>query len=254
MTRNHARSLAVRLVALSLCAGLSLAGVRHALAQTPADASAAPVDASAAPADASTSALDATAPSASRRSLIFADTDAGAAQAGDAGPAATVTVSSEEVPGMSVRRGRSDTVIDAPMEIVARAVTDFPRYDSFMPHVRDVRVVHRNRADTDVYMQVPLRGSLGVVWALVRVNVRRTPNRLELVGHAVDGNMERFESTTVLERVPGPTPRTRMTFTLLALPRLPFPSSVFSREMVDAARTVANNLRARIARDLTDGG
>lgn len=159
-----------------------------------------------------------------------------------------VVTSSEEVPGLSVRRGRSETIIDAPIEVVARAITDFPTYDTFMPHVRDVRVVRRNRADTDVYMQVPLRGSLGVVWALVRVNVRRTPGRLELVGHAVDGNMERFESTTTLERVPGPTPRTRMSFTLLALPRLPFPSSVFSREMVDAARTVANNLRARIAR------
>jgi hypothetical protein len=159
-----------------------------------------------------------------------------------------VVTSSEEVPGITVRRGRSETIIDAPFEVVARAITDFPTYDTFMPHVRDVRVVRRNRADTDVYMQVPLRGSLGVMWALVRVNVRRTPGRLELVGRAVDGNMERFESTTTLERVPGPSPRTRMSFTLLALPRLPFPSSVFSREMINAAGTVANNLRARIAR------
>jgi len=189
----------------------------------------------------------------------MAQTPPSTATAGDAavtqGPAAPaaaaapdVVTSSEEVPGLTVRRGRSETIIDAPIEVVARAITDFPTYDTFMPHVRDVRVVRRNRADTDVYMQVPLRGSLGVVWALVRVNVRRTPGRLELVGHAVDGNMERFESTTTLERIPGPTPRTRMSFTLLALPRLPFPSSVFSREMVDAARTVANNLRARIAR------
>jgi len=188
----------------------------------------------------------------------MAQTPPSTATAGDAAvtqpPAAAaaaapdVVTSSEEVPGLTVRRGRSETIIDAPIEVVARAITDFPTYDTFMPHVRDVRVVRRNRADTDVYMQVPLRGSLGVVWALVRVNVRRTPGRLELVGHAVDGNMERFESTTTLERIPGPTPRTRMSFTLLALPRLPFPSSVFSREMVDAARTVANNLRARIAR------
>ncbi len=184
--------------------------------------------------------------------------DAAVAQAPPAAPVAAapaaapaapdVVTSSEEVPGITVRRGRSETIIDAPFEVVARAVTDFPTYDTFMPHVRDVRVVRRNRADTDVYMQVPLRGSLGVMWALVRVNVRRTPGRLELVGRAVDGNMERFESTTTLERIPGPTPRTRMSFTLLALPRLPFPSSVFSREMINAAGTVANNLRARIAR------
>lgn len=224
MTRTSLNSSVALGVALSCLLG---AAARGALAQTPPDASVA----------------TACAP------------DAGAAVAAvDAGPPPAVVATSEAVPGLSVRRGRSDTIIDAPIEVVARAVTDFPSYDTFMPHVRDVRVVRRNRADTDVYMQVPLRGALGVIWALVRVNVRRTPGRLEMEGHAIDGNMERFESTTILERIPGPTPRTRMVFTLLALPRLPFPSGVFSREMVDAARTVANNLRARIARTLADGG
>lgn len=210
-------------VALLLALATLLGGARDALAQTPADAG--------------------------TGAWIIAPAPT-PAPAADAGAGEVVVASSEAVPGLSVRRGRSETVIDAPFEVVARAVTDFPNYNTFMPHVREVRVVRRNRADTDVYMQVPLRGSLGVVWALVRVNVRRGPGRLDLVGRAIDGNMERFESTTVLERLPGPRPRTRMTFTLLALPRLPFPSAVFSREMVDAARTVANNLRARIARGL----
>jgi len=213
------------LVSLSLSLGAAFPGA--AMAQTPPSA----------PTTAGDSAVAQTSDAA------VAEPAPAAAQA----PPAVVT-SSEEVPGITVRRGRSETIIDAPFEVVARAITDFPTYDTFMPHVRDVRVVRRNRADTDVYMQVPLRGSLGVMWALVRVNVRRSPGRLELVGHAVDGNMDRFESTTTLERVPGPTPRTRMNFTLLALPRLPFPSAVFSREMINAAGTVANNLRARIAR------
>lgn len=233
MNLPSARTLAL---AAALVAALPLA--RTTFAQTPPDAAL----------------VDAPTPSAaSPRSSIFADTDAGAVAA-DAGPPEAVTASLEEVPGLSVRRGRSDTVIDAPFEVVSRAVTDFPNYNTFMPHVRDVRVVRRNRADTDIYLQVPLRGELGTVWALVRVNVRRTAGRLELVGHAIDGNMDRFESTTLLERVPGPTPRTRMSFTILAMPRLPFPSSVFSRENLGAARTVANNLRARIARTLADGG
>lgn len=158
-----------------------------------------------------------------------------------------VTAGGEEVPGLAVRRGRSETVIDAPLEVVAREMTDFPRYAEFMPHVNEARVVHRNRADTDVYMSVPLSPSLGVIWALVRVHVARAPGRVELTSQAVDGNMERFETHTVMERVDGPVPRTRLTFRILALPRLPFPSSVFTREMVDAARTVANNLRARVA-------
>jgi hypothetical protein len=223
------------LAVLSLALGSAFAGA--ARAQTPPDASLAPSP-----------------PALAGDAGVATASDASAVPTGAPAAPDAVVATSEEVPGLTVRRGRSDTIIDAPMDVVARAVTDFPTYDTFMPHVRDVRVVRRNHADTDVYMQVPLRGSLGEVWALVRVNVRRTPGRLELVGHAVDGNMERFESTTILERIPGPTPRTRMMFTLLALPRLPFPPSVFSREMVDAARTVATNLRARIARTLADGG
>lgn len=191
--------------------------------------------------------------SGSDASVLFAPTDA-AAPAADAGPREVVTATSEEVPGIAVRRGHAETVIEAPFEVVSRAVLDFAHYNTFMPHVTEARVVRRNRADTDVYMQVPLRGQLGVMWSLVRVNARRAPDRLELNGHAVDGNMDRFESGTLVERLPGPQPRTRLVFTLLALPRLPFPSSVFTREMVDASRTVAANLRAQILRSLADAG
>ncbi len=183
---------------------------------------------------------------------VATTTDASAA--GDAPAADEIISSSVEVPGITVRRGRAETVIDAPFEVVARAVLDYAHYNTFMPHVTEARVVRRNRADTDVYLQVPLRGELGVIWSLVRVNAQRTPNRLELSGHAIDGNMDRFESNTLIERVAGPTPRTRLVFTLLAQPRLPFPSSVFTRENVGASRTVANNLRAQIVRSLVDGG
>lgn len=190
-------------------------------------------------------------------SLDAAVTDATATDAPaatDARPPEAVSASSEEVPGISVRRGRAETVIEAPYEVVMRTMLDYPHYNTFMPHVTEARVVRRNRADTDVYMQVPLRGQLGVMWSLVRINARRAPDRLELNGHAVDGNMDRFESTTLVERLPGPAPRTRLVFTLLALPRLPFPSSVFTREMVDASRTVAANLRAQIHRAVADAG
>ena len=73
-------------------------------------------------------------------------------------------------------------------------------------------------------------------------------------GPADDGNKERCESNPLIERLPGPAPRTRLVFTLLALPRLPFPASVFTRENVNASRTVAGNLRAQIVRSLADAG
>lgn len=154
----------------------------------------------------------------------------------------------ETVAGISVHRGSAETVINAPMEYVTRTMLDYARYSEFMPHVRESRVVRRNRAQTDIYMQVPLTSALGVVWTLMRLTVTQSRDRVELAGQAIDGNTDHFESRSVIERIPGPTPRTRFTFAVLALPRLPFPSSVFTREMRDAARTVANNVIERTER------
>lgn len=164
-----------------------------------------------------------------------------------AAPAAPpVTVSDVEVPGLNVRMGRSETVIHAPFEMVTRAMTDWPTYPEFMPHMREARVMRRNRNLTDLYVSVPLSSSLGVVWASLRLNVRRARDVVEIDGVALDGNVERFETRTVIERIPGPEPATRFTFHILAVPRLPFPSSVFTRENRHAASTVAHNVRARV--------
>ncbi len=186
--------------------------------------------------------------------------DAGARDAapGDASADAAareeVQASAEDVPGIAVRRGRAETVLDAPFDAVVRVMTDYAGYAQVMPYVRESRVVHRDHAMTDVYLQVPLRPSLGVLWSLVRITARRTPGRVELEGRAADGNIDRFETSAIIERVSGSPGRTRMVFTILAVPRLPFPSSVYSREMVDAARTVGYNVRTRVARALADAG
>lgn len=164
-------------------------------------------------------------------------------------PTEPVTAVMEDVPGVAVSRGRAETIIDAPFERVAREMLNFGAYAEFMPHLGESRVVHRNRALTDVYLQAPLGRSLGVMWSLVRVRATRSRDRLELVGAAVDGNMDRFDTHAIIERREDGT--TRFVFSLLALPRLPFPNSVFSRENRDVARTVAYNLRTRIASNPT---
>ncbi len=162
--------------------------------------------------------------------------------------AVAVTFTNEPVEGSAVQRGRSETIINAPMDQVVRAMGDFPRYPEFMPRVGEARVIRRNRAVTDIYVQVPLPRSLGVVWSLVRVTTRRSPDRVEMSGDGIDGNMERFETHCLIERIPGTDARTRFTFRILALPRLPLPSSVFTREMAVAARNVATNVRTRVER------
>lgn len=117
-----------------------------------------------------------------------------------------IAVTDEAVSGMSVRRGTAETVINAPMEYVVRTMLDYPRYSEFMPHVHESRVVRRNRAQTDIYLQVPLTAALGVVWTLMRLTVTQTRDRVELVGQAMDGNTDHFDTRSVIERIPDRRP------------------------------------------------
>lgn len=165
---------------------------------------------------------------------------------GESAQPAPIEVVSEAVEGLDVQRARAVSVLRVSLEDAARAVTDFGRYAEFLPHVRESRVVRRNRALTDVYLQVPINQSFGVVWSLVRMNAQRSRDQMVLTGEAVDGNMDRFEMRCVLRRMPGAEPSTQMEFSLLALPRLPLPASVFTREMATNARRVVDTMRSRV--------
>ncbi len=159
---------------------------------------------------------------------------------------AAPALSEHAVDGTLVRRMQSETVIRAPLEVVARQVLDYTRYPAFLRRVRTARVVRRDRAQTDVYFQLELPRAMGTVWFLHRMTVvRRDADRVEIQGAAQAGNVGRVETLVRLDRVAG-SPSTRFTFTLFGLPVVPALPETINGALRDAVRAAAILLAQRV--------
>lgn len=159
---------------------------------------------------------------------------------------ATPALSEHAVDGTLVRRMQSETVIRAPLDVVARQVLDYSRYPDFLRRVRTARVVRRDRAQTDVYFQLELPRAMGTIWFLHRMTVvRRDADRVEIQGAAQAGNVGRVETLVRLERVAG-SPSTRFTFALFGLPVVPALPETINGALRDAVRAAAILLAQRV--------
>jgi hypothetical protein len=143
-------------------------------------------------------------------------------------PVAAVEATQVRVAGSAVRAGRVSMSIDAPFDVAAAVATDFMHYREFLPQVRQSRIVRRHRGQSDVYLQVPLLLNLGVLWGVVRFDVRRAPGAMVVSGSLQQGNVSRFDYRLELAAEAGG--RTHAVMQLLAVPSLPFPPSLVSAQ------------------------
>jgi ribosome-associated toxin RatA of RatAB toxin-antitoxin module len=149
-------------------------------------------------------------------------------------------------PGTSVRWGRAETVIDMPFDRTMRLIQDYGRYQDWMPHFRQSRVLSRRGANALVYMQASVIRNTTTLWAQLRIFARRPRAGTHVVeARMTEGNMERFQAKWELTPIEGGT-RTLVSFQILVDPGLPLPNSVFSEENRKAARRTVNALRRRL--------
>ncbi|MDP3278326.1 MAG: hypothetical protein Q8Q09_24270 [Deltaproteobacteria bacterium] len=146
----------------------------------------------------------------------------------------------EQANGTDVLAGVAVTEIRAPFASVAAAIQRFDQYREFLPRIVESRTVHRNRAETDVYLRADLPDGLGPLWALVRFRVTRAHNSMRIVGERRDGTLRRFELQIDASAVVG-TDTTRVALRILGLPPWPLPSGFLSRQHV---RWTGRTLRA----------
>lgn len=158
-------------------------------------------------------------------------------------------VTEHPVDGSSIRRAQAETLIVAPFSAVVARVLDYEHYPEFMVRFRTARVVRRNRGDTDVYFQLELPRAMGIVWFLHRLSVvARSPDRVEIVGVAQQGNVGTVESRVVVERIPGPHDAARLTFTLYGSPIVPVLPSTVNDTLRHAVRWASALLQGDVER------
>jgi ribosome-associated toxin RatA of RatAB toxin-antitoxin module len=147
----------------------------------------------------------------------------------------------------SVEWGVALAVVDAPTDVVMRIVTDYARYQEFLPHFRRSRVLSRRGNNALVYMQASVIRNTTTLWAQMRVYQRRPRGQTQIVeGRMTEGNMDQFAARWEVTPLDGGQ-RTLVRFRIIVDPDLPFPSSVFTNENIKAARKTLQALRERVA-------
>lgn len=145
----------------------------------------------------------------------------------------------------SVEWGQAVAVVDAPAEIVMRIVTDYARYEEFLPHFRRSRVLSRRGNNALVYMQATVARDTTTLWAQMRVFQRRSRGATQIIeGRMTDGNMDRFAARWEVTPIDGGSSLVR--FRIIVDPGLPLPSSLFTAENIKAARKTLRALRERV--------
>ena len=147
----------------------------------------------------------------------------------------------------SVEWGEAVGVVDASPETVMRIVTDYARYEEFLPHFRRSRVLSRRGRNALVYMQAAVARDTVNLWAQMRIYARRPRGETQIIeGRMTEGNMDTFAARWEVTPL-GDGQRSLVRFRIIVDPGLPLPSSLFTSENVKAARRTISALRERVA-------
>jgi len=145
----------------------------------------------------------------------------------------------------SVDYGEALAVVDASPDTVMRIVTDYARYQEFVPHFEQSRELSRRGNNALVYMQALAVRETVTLWCQMRIYQRRPRGDTRIIeGRMTEGNMEQFVARWEVTPVDDGA-RSLVRFRILVHPDLPFPSSVFTGQNRNAARRTLDALRDR---------
>lgn len=149
------------------------------------------------------------------------------------------------MPGASIRAGGAVIHVDAPLAVVRKVVTDYGKYQQFMPRFEKSRVVAKKDGKTDVYLQVPILHGAATVWSLTRFEppVKEGTNGERIEGRMVEGNVDDLRAVWHLR--PVDDKHTILRCELLIVPKLPLPASVVTPELEFAADQAVTATRDR---------
>ncbi|MDD9941504.1 MAG: SRPBCC family protein [Myxococcales bacterium] len=156
-----------------------------------------------------------------------------------------IRVTSLEHPGTSVRWGRAEGVVQAPLSRVMSVVSDYGAYHEFLPHFRASRVLSQRGSKALVYMEAGVARDTLTIWAQLKIAPRQTDGRTRVIeAHMMKGNLDHMEATW--EITPIDAHRTRVAFQILVDPKVPLPASLVSRENEKASKQTIGALRKRL--------
>jgi hypothetical protein len=138
------------------------------------------------------------------------------------------------------------TTVNAPIDLVRRALTDYERYATMLPNFGRSHVLRRTADSADVYLQVPILRGAANLWGVVRFVgpvVRADAEQIE-GNFQHEGNVSAFHCLWTYRKTD--EARTELHLGLLVLPKIPLPESVIESELTSACRDAVQGVKSYV--------
>jgi ribosome-associated toxin RatA of RatAB toxin-antitoxin module len=147
-----------------------------------------------------------------------------------------------ETPDSNIHVGAARVTIKAPLRLVSKTVSDFKKYPEFISKFEKARVVGRDGANTDVYLQVPILKGAGNIWAVLRFEPLKSVQGWDVLeAHMIKGNVKRLDARWRIKKIDDEN--TQLNLEMLIVPKLPMPSSFVVGEVMYAADVAVKGSR-----------
>jgi hypothetical protein len=151
-----------------------------------------------------------------------------------------------EPPGTHARYGHAEVLVHAPFPSVRRQVLDYAHYKDLVPEkFHNARIVGKEGAMTEVYMQVPIMHGMVTLWDVMKFTELKpvAPDWSIVEGWLVKGNVKDANAVWTVHRIDDEF--TVLKFDLLIVPTIPAPQSALDEELRDAAMDAINAMHDR---------
>ena len=148
-------------------------------------------------------------------------------------------------PETSVRWGRAEGMVEAPIADVLKVVSNYGAYHEFLPHFRASRVLSQRGKRALVYMEAGVARNTLTIWAQLKITPHSGPGGKQVIeAHMTKGNLDHMLASW--ELTPIDATHTLVAFQILVDPKVPLPASLVTSENEKASRKTIGALRKRL--------
>ncbi|WP_437970732.1 SRPBCC family protein [Sorangium sp. So ce260] len=151
-------------------------------------------------------------------------------------------------PASSIETGGAAILVKAPLPAVRKLVTSYGNYKTFISSFDQSRVLAKRKGTSEVYLQVPILNGAAHIWTVADMSPPTKDGADEVIsGRYKRGNVSDFRARWRLRAVD--EHHTILKLELFVDPKLPFPPSVVTAQLVRAADRAVTAVRNRAQAD-----
>jgi ribosome-associated toxin RatA of RatAB toxin-antitoxin module len=155
-------------------------------------------------------------------------------------------------PPSSIDMGGAGILINAPIAAVRKIVTSYGAYQKFLSPFDQSRVLSKRKGVSEVYLQVPILNGAMHIWTVADMSPPVKDGAGEIItARFKRGNVADFRANWRLRVVDAE--RTILKLELLVDPKMPFPSSLVTTQLVNSAEKAVTAVRDRAQAASTPG-